>query len=138
MTQTSTCTFTETYITHNTTETEYYTQTTSVHTHSSFEQVDSDTDNGAITQYDGYWTQKQISCTTTYTEEKKPIVRGVFGLLWMITDSIMWGAFFLVKGKAMNYLETIRVEDNDEDYINNTLHYDENSIYNFDQSSFNF
>ena len=56
----------------------------------------------------------------------------------MATDAILWIPFFLMKGKAMSYLQTIRAEEDTKDIDGSALYYDDNPIYNFDQSAFNF
>ena len=85
----------------------------------------------------GYWTYRPESCATYYSYEKRPVARGVLGLLWLLLDGIMWGAFFLTKGKAMSYLRAIRLEEDMNRIYEEPGLYDE-SVYSFDTSAFNF
>ena len=121
------------------------TTTSEVYSHSTYEDVTTMTEVQTLTHYTtetrvvtaGYWTHRAENCSPYYTYEKRPVARGALGLIWMILDGIMWGAFFLVKGKAMSYLQAIRVKEDMEAHYNAQSNYDD-SVYSFDKSMFNF
>ena len=77
--------------------------TNSVYTHSTFEYVVVDVHSAS--KYGD-----SASCSSTYSNETNSVSRAITGVVWMATDAILWGAFFMLKGKAMSYLHTIRDE----------------------------